>query len=48
MDRHSLPVALFAMTGSVILWMAALQGLAEQPVTHTGTQPHHRITTTDQ
>jgi hypothetical protein len=31
--------ALAAMLGSAFLWAVALQELARQPVTHTGTQP---------
>jgi hypothetical protein len=37
LSRYALPVA--AAVGSAVLWMAALQELARQPVTHTGTQP---------
>ena len=29
--------------GSAFLWASALQELAHQPVTHTGTQPNHRV-----
>jgi hypothetical protein len=38
-----LPVALFTVAASSILWLVALDELARQPVTNTGTQPttHH-------
>lgn len=38
-----LPVALFTVAASSILWLMALDELARQPVTNTGTQPatHH-------
>lgn len=38
-----LSVPLFAVTASTLLWLMALDELARQPVTNTGTQPitHH-------
>lgn len=33
-----LPVALFTVAASSLLWLMALDELARQPVTHTGTQ----------
>lgn len=41
LSRCILPMA--AAVGSAVLWTVALQELARQPVTHTGTQPttHH-------
>lgn len=41
MLSRSLPT-LAAMLGSSLLWAMALQELARQPVTHTGTQSVHR------
>ena len=41
MLSRSLPM-LAAVLGSAFLWAAALQELALQPVTNTGTQPTHR------
>ena len=38
-----LPVALFAMAASSVLWLIALGELTNQPVTNTGTQPTHRV-----
>jgi hypothetical protein len=38
MLRRSL-LTLATVLGSAFLWAAALQELASQPVTHTGTQP---------
>jgi len=35
-------LGLAVMLGSAFLWVVALQELARQPVTHTGTQTHHR------
>lgn len=29
--------------GSAFLWAVALGDLAQTPVTHTGTQTHHRV-----
>lgn len=42
MLRRSLST-LAAVLASAFLWAAALQELASQPVTHTGTQTYHRI-----
>jgi hypothetical protein len=36
-------LTLAAALGSAFLWVTALQELARHPVTHTGTQPTHRI-----
>lgn len=36
-------LTLATMLGSAFLWATAIQELAHQPVTHTGTQPHHRV-----
>ena len=39
-----LPVALFTVAASSLLWLMALEELARQPVTNTGTQTpttHH-------
>lgn len=41
LSRSLLTLAM--VLGSSFLWLSALQELAEHPVTHTGTQPHHRI-----
>lgn len=40
---NRLPVALFTVAASSLLWLMALEELARQPVTNTGTQPatHH-------
>lgn len=34
---------LAVVLGSAFLWAVALGDLAQTPVTHTGTQPSHRI-----
>lgn len=36
-------MGLILTAGSAFLWSSALEQLASQPVTHTGTQPHHRV-----
>ena len=36
-------LTLATVLGSAFLWAVALGDLAQHPVTHTGTQPHHRI-----
>jgi hypothetical protein len=41
LSRFAVP--LFAMSASSLLWLMALAELAEQPVTHTGTQPIHHV-----
>lgn len=35
-------LTLATVLGSSFLWVTALGDLANQPVTHTGTQPYHR------
>lgn len=37
-------LTLATMLGSAFLWATAIQELARQPVTHTGTQPTYRVT----
>lgn len=36
-------LTLASVLGFAFLWGTALQELASQPVTHTGTQTYHRI-----
>ena len=43
LSRYVVPVA--AAVGSAVFWTVALQELARQPVTHTGTQPTTTHTT---